>query len=207
VTTLAPRLPDLPRPPILQLLLEQPHYIAAGLLFGGVVAWAFLRRRGLGARGLAAVGVAAGAALGIELLAAGITTPRERILARTRDLVRAVAGADAGATGLILADDARLRVDISRLQGALSDGMDREEILGLVRTAMRSEFRVREHRIVEARAAIDGPNVGRTLVRVRVVPESGTSAHYSWWQLDWRLEGGAWRAFVVQPRWIQFVGS
>lgn len=185
--------PALPPPGLVdRWVLESPWPLALACLAAGIVAW---RAGWLGGRGwLAGVmgAVVAGALLLAGLL---VQTPRERIAASARRLVRGVATGSPAGVGAELARDARLRAWL------FAAGIDRDQILAEVGARFGSgEFRLEDWGVLELDACQDGPNVGRAHVKVRVVPAATGTPHLSWWKLDYRLEeGGVWRARGIEP--------
>lgn len=174
--------PPLPSPPLVTLLLFEnpiPGVILFAALAGAL--WAWRKHRPWPSLVLlAACGL-------LVLLDRLVTTQRERVIGLTRGLVADVARADDRAVGLVLAVDASFR-----RRGASGEVLDREGILRRVGVDLAGVYKVREHSIREVQASIDGPNVARSRVRVRVVPELTGVPSTTWWLLDWRLDEG-WR--------------
>ncbi|MEQ8845622.1 MAG: hypothetical protein RIB58_12285 [Phycisphaerales bacterium] len=203
-----PPIDPLPPAPLLErFLFEQPllPVVVLGLL-AGIAVFAFARS-GKRGRGLAVGLVLALCAAGIYAAAAMVTTTRETLLQRSEALIAATAGADTRALAGLLTDDARLNAD-GDIRRVVPPTDDVQDILGRVESTLNGRFRVLSWSIPDRQATVDGPNVGRTLLRVAVDVEGAGRTHYSWWQLHW-AQGpeGTWRCFEIEPLWIQFVGS
>lgn len=204
----APSIQPLPSPPLLErFLFEQPLLPVIVLAVLAIVAAIAFARLGQRRRGVLVTSVLAVLAGAVFATAALITTERERLLERTEELIGATAAVDTTALERMLSDDARLQTsgDIERVQASI-DGQG--EIIDQAQSRLRTRFQINEWQILDRQATIDGPNVGRTLVRVGVDSDSFSRTHYSWWRLHWELDAdGQWRCFEIEPRWIQFVGS
>lgn len=204
----APNIERLPPSPLLErFLFEQPllPVIVLGLL--AAVALVAFSRRGQKKRGIAVAGVLAAVAGAVYLAATMVTTTRETLLERTRELIGATARADTGAVRALLTDDASLHTsgDIRRVLPPIDDVV---ALLDGVDQYLGREYRLSSWEILDQQATVDGPNVARTLVRVGVDGDVFSRTHYSWWRLHWTLGAdGQWRCFEIEPRWIQFVGS
>lgn len=189
-----PRPSDLPSPPLLEsLLFERPlPAVVALLLIAAILAWSgFSRGRGRTIAGAVALGVLAAAWGGLAL---AITTERETLARRSRDLVAGVAAVRLDAVADLLDQDATL----TYFQRPL--GVDREGILREVERTVGGPYRLREARVGQVQATLDGHNLGRTQVRVTVVPDATGYPHLSYWRLDWRKGGdGVWRVFAIEP--------
>ncbi len=170
-----------PGPALSRLFLESPWWVVGVLAALAVVAYATLNRRGRFQAGIRTALALLAAAGGIGLLATMVETPRERMRAAGQALVRSVAEADSASLGALLAPDARL------VYFASPEGIGREAILDLVDRRFRNDYRVREWSIVDSQATVDGPNVGRVQVKVRVVGVDWNVPHFSWWRIDYRL--------------------
>ncbi len=204
----APSIQPLPSPPLLErFLFEQPLLPVIVLAVLAIVAAIAFARLGQRRRGVLVASVLAVLAGAVFATAALITTERERLLERSEELIGATAAVDTTALERMLSEDARLQTsgDIERVLASI-DG--RGEIIDQAQSRLRHRFQINEWQILDRQATIDGPNVGRTLVRVGVDSDSFSRTHYSWWRLHWELDAdGQWRCFEIEPRWIQFVGS
>lgn len=187
----------LPSPgPVSLYLFERPMLPAAVLLVSAVVLYVVCNTRGKPGRGFALAGAMVALAGALVLTASFVRTDREILLEQSRRLVRAVATADPATAGAILADDCRLEP-----RGPVP-AADRDRILALLASdfASGASNAVREHAILEAQASIDGPNVGRAQIKVRVTPESTGAPFFSWWLLDFRSDPpGGWRVTRITP--------
>lgn len=204
----APSIQPLPSPPLIErFLFEQPLMPVMVLAVIAIVAAVAFARLGRRRRGLLVAGVLAAIAGGVYVTASLVTTQRERLLEQTEALIGAAATLDIATLQGLLSEDARLATsgDIARVLPSI-DG--RADIIDQAERSLRGQARISDWQIRDRQATIDGPNVGRTLVRVGVDGDAFSRTHYSWWRLDWEMgPDGQWRCYVVDPRWIQFVGS
>lgn len=196
----APRLPD---PPFLQNSLLENHWPTVALLAGaGLLAAWWLRRAGQRRRAnLAAIACFALAAA-VAAVGALVTTEREVVMARTREAVDAAAAADAAALRDLSTETVRVLLPIMQVPD------DRERLLEMAQRQLGpdGDFRLRSHRIGTVRAVIDGPNVARSHVAVRVEParDGGFGPIGTAWELSWRREPlpgggfGPWRVTTVR---------
>ncbi len=204
----APAIEPLPSAPLLErFLFEQPLIPVVVLAILAIVAAIAFASRGQRRRGLLIAVVLAAVAAGVYTAASVVTTERERMLERTAALIAATATVDTASLNRLLTEDASLRAsgDIERALGSI-EGL--AEIMDQAEYRLQGRYRITDWEIHDRQATLDGPNVGRTLVRVGVDVESFGRTHYSWWRLHWeRTPDGQWRCFEIEPRWIQFVGS
>jgi hypothetical protein len=186
-----PPVPALPDPPALErYLLEDPFYPVLLLIVAGVVLFFWLNQAGRGRQALLAAAACLAGAGAMFTLATLVTTTRETLLARTESLVGAVGRADTAAISAMLGPDVRATV-LSAPQE-----WNKEAILRQVESNLGpgGRWAVKEAEVVAAAAAVDGPNTGRTQVRVRVTLEALGLPSLSWWRLHWRRDSdGAWR--------------
>ncbi|MEO1278914.1 MAG: hypothetical protein AAFV77_08165 [Planctomycetota bacterium] len=203
-----PPIEPLPPAPLLErFLLEQPLLPAIILGLLAVVAFIAFSNSGKRKVGLA---VAAGlvlAAGAVYLTATLVTTTRETLLERTAELIGSTASADTAALARVLTDDASLNSsgDLARTIPSIDNV---PSILSRVDQALSREFVIDRWVLADRQATLDGPNTGRTLVRVGVDGSNFSRTHYSWWRLHWeRGSDGEWRCYEIEPRWVQFVGS
>lgn len=204
----APSIEPLPPTPLMErFLFEQPLLPVAILALLAIIAAVAFAKRRQRTRGLIVAGVLLALAAGVYLTATMVTTDRETLLDRTADLIGSTAQAQTAVLPAMLTEEASLRTagDIARVLPSV-DGRDR--ILALVDQYLQSRYRVSTWKILDQQATIDGPNVGRTLIRVGVESNGFSRTHYSWWRLHWeRGPDGVWRCFELEPLWIQLVGS
>lgn len=197
--------PPLPKPPILEsLVFESPTLLIVALAAVALAAFFGFRAQGQTSRGSLIAGAAIILAGALLLVSRLVTTPREHMQQRTRDLVRAVAEVDIPALNGLLAPDARLIADRFRVVAGM-DGASREQIIAGVQDTIGRQHRVEDWAVLKLQATQDGPAVGRTQTQVRV--NSG-GINFSWWKIDWRLqEDGQWRAVGIEPLFISGVGG
>jgi hypothetical protein len=197
--------PPLPSGPLWErLILENPWPTAGVLAILAVAALAFLNRvdgdRSLGRIPLRTLVAAALTLVGVAVLVVGmsVTTHREELRAATTALVDATAKRDLDRLDRLLAPDARLHLTVQSA-GLPGPIIHREQILSLVDDVLGRRYPLKEHRVMEVQAALDGPRVARTQVRVRVVPEATEFPHTSWWRVDWRRDADRWWVVGIEP--------
>ncbi len=204
----APDIPPLPAAPLLErFLFEQPWLPMAILGVLAIIAIMAFAGRNQRRRGFVVAGVLAACAAGVYVVSMLVTTERETLIERTKVAIGAVADVDVATLREVLLEDAYFRSegDIVRVVPSI-DG--RAEIIDQVERYLQNRYRVTSWDIHDRQATIDGPNTGRTLVRVGVDSDSFSRTHYSWWRLHWeRGPDGLWRCFELEPLWIQLVGS
>ncbi len=187
--------PPLPKPPALEsLLFESPStpiialfVIALALFFG-------LRAQGHASRGLICAGLALLLAGILFLISTLVTTPREHMAQRTRDLVRAATEVDIPTLESLIAPDARL------FWPRRAEPFTRTDILERVRRDLGDNYRVESWAVLKMQAVRDGPTVGRTQTQVRI---NAGGINFSWWKIDWRLgDDDQWRVVGIEPLFI-----
>jgi len=193
-------IPELPSPPLFEQLLFENQWLLAVILvvIGLAVCLVMFKagRRRAGGLTLLIMAVLASVAV---LVSTKVVTAREQMEARSRELVRATIEGDTPALREILAENARLTGGFAVIRSA----GNREQLLALVESDVQRFSGIDNYRVLEVRAHRDGPNLGRTHVRVRVGQEGGY-INFSWWRLDWRDPGdGTWRAVGIEPLWVQ----
>jgi hypothetical protein len=189
--------PPLPDPPLFEHhLLESPWVIMLLCTIAAGVCWSVSQR--LRYPRPLRVAAAVLLMLGFAVVAAAflVTTDRERVGTRTRELVAAVARADLAAVRAIFRDDARLyffeQPEGLPLQGIL-DRLERDFIPG-------GSYHVTEHSVLDVQVVLDNANRARVQVRVRVTPVATSTPYTSWWRLDYaRGVDGEWRVTGIQP--------
>lgn len=195
---LTPQQPPPPLPPAPladRLLLESPvPAILAALAIGFIAMW-MLWRGGRRRWGLAAAGLGVAAAAACFMLARMVETPREALKARTRALVEAVVETDRAAMDDVL--DRSVRVTLSGAGLRLGD-LDKAAVMDRAKQDMTGRYAVERWSLPTLQAAADGPEVGRTLLRITVTPEATRFPTSSWWAIDWELIGGRWRAVEIE---------
>jgi len=184
VNPLAVRDPaPLPSAPIMEsLLFEKPLILGGLLLIAALVAAVRLNSLGRLKQALGIGLLLAALSATIFILAANVETDRERMESRTRKLIGAVSRAETAQIEAMLDDSCRLSAPLIT---AISD---KRGILHLVETNFKPSgtFAVKEAAVLEMQASKDGPNVGRTQVKVRASGTSG-GVSVSWWRLDFQL--------------------
>ena len=78
----------------------------------------------------------------------------------------------------------------------------RESVIALIR--LRAATQLGRAEVLETRAAVDGPNVGRTQLRVRAYGTADNILGHSWWAIDWQKFDGTWLAIETKPLWVQY---
>ena len=203
-----PNIEPLPPTPLLErFLFEQPLLPVALLILLGIMALVAFAGKGRRKRGLLVAAVLTVAAGAVYATATLVTTTREVLLERTRSLIEATAFADIDAVAEMLTDDALLNAsgDLARVQPSIEGA---PAILARVDQALGNRYSIDRWEIADRQATQDGPNLGRTLVRVGVDADAFSRSHYSWWRLHWeRGTDDRWRCFEIEPLWIQFGGS
>ncbi len=196
--------PPLPSPPRLaHWLFENPWPPAIALAAFAVLVFFILNSRAQSRRGAIIAGCLLAVAAVCVVTAFLVTTDRERLAVRTRELIAATAAADVDSLGPMLAGDVSLNV--------LSVPFREEKagILGLVTRYMGNEVRVRQCTVSEISAHIDRQGTGKTLARVRVsVDAAGMNdmTNRSWWRITWRQnDRGEWTAMYIEGLQIDFV--
>jgi hypothetical protein len=190
--------PPLPAAPAWEVWLLESPAIAAAVL--GVLGCVLLVRRGLWSR--AAGGLLIVAGLGVFGAGWLVQTPREAMSERTRELVAAVAGGEAGAMRGLL--DEAVTVASARGQSrGLPVAYEGREAIIAAATSRLPGLGIRRVAVLEVRAAVDGPEVGRTHVRVRAEGEGGAWLGHAWWEIDWVRRDQGWLAAEIEPLWVQ----
>lgn len=198
--------PPLPAPPRLaHWLFENPWPPAIGLLAFAVLVFFIMNSRSQTKQGaMIAGGLIVTAAVCI-VTSFAVTTDRERLAARTRELIAATATADLRELGPMLASDIGLSV-LTR-----PAPQDKDGILGLVNRYMGNEVSVKQHAVSEVTAHIDRQGTGKTLARVRVTVDAAgmnDMTNRSWWRITWRKTAeGEWEAMHIEGLQIDFVKS
>lgn len=200
-----PTLPSLADPPALQhALLENPVPPVILMVALGLAAYAIASRLGRPRAGLLGAGLGlllGGAAVLTSVL---VETTRERLTARTAELVGAVAGADGRALDGLLADDVRMYV---RGEGS---GWAKGRIVEWVERylAPGSIYAVGAHRVTETQAEVGtSGRIGRTRATVRVEPEQGGPTLFLC-MLTWQeVSAGEWVVIEIDPLWVQGYGE
>lgn len=186
--------PPLPSPPPLVHYTVENPWVLAGLLGLVSVVCLYLLLTARAGKHARAVAVAAAAsvftAVAVILAAQIVTTQREALIQQTRQLIAATAAADTAELGPMLGSSLALRVL------GTSVALSREQTLDLVRRYPGQQTRVDSHTITESQATLDGPNVARTQVHVRVRSNDATLYDVpvgTWWMIEWRRGEDGWK--------------
>lgn len=196
----APDFEPLPGPPLYErFLFEQPWPLIAVLLAVAVVGWWILAQRGRARASWVTPLVCLAAAAGVWLLATLVTTEREQLADRSRELV-----------------DALAEVDLNRVEGMLDsrvslylfdapDGRNKQAILSAAEEYLGRRYTLVSHQVHDVRAQVRGQGLGRTQVRVEATAEGSRTPNMSWWQLDWVRSSPdePWRVSAIEPLWIR----
>jgi uncharacterized protein YjhX (UPF0386 family) len=185
-----PLLPD--AGPFQKWVLEQP--LAPSLLLLAVGAALFYILRGQGkAREGRTFGLVL-ALLGVAIYVTGtlVETANEKLVARAREFVNAVATVNSTQVDGFLAPDASVA----------PFGFDRDTIMRRLEADLGHAYRIKSHSIQSVRAVVDGPSLARTQVRVTAVVDSALYAAPvgSWWMITWRQDtpGGVWKVREIE---------
>lgn len=206
-----PRLPS--PPPGLYYTLENPWPLGIGLVVGSLIAYALLNARSRFK--LAKVVAAMLVVLGVLVMIAGtaITTEREALRERTRELVTLTAKANTAELSPMLQETASVLAF-----GVVPGPQGREAILEAVRVNLRERYPIAELRIGSVQAVLDGKNVARTQVRVWVKPSEDQRlydvATGSWFRIDWQRDPlaergafGPWRVSRITVMQVDGLGA
>lgn len=194
--------PPLPEPPMLPVLLfEQPWLLLAAVLVVALVGSMWQRRAGSvkGAFAWLAGGLIACGML--YLTARVVVTERERVALATNELVGATAGVSVPRLQALLDDGVRLTYFRA------SGGLDKAGTIAAVQRELGQTYKVKDWMVQELQVAADGEDRMKTQVRVRVTPADWNFPHISWWAIDWKKSGEAWRATSIRPLSIQFMSG
>ncbi|MEZ6242583.1 MAG: hypothetical protein R3B57_06015 [Phycisphaerales bacterium] len=203
IDDITPQIVPLPAPPAQgRYLFESPLVVLLALVIAALVALLIFNAQAKLKLGAIVAGAIALLAVGVWALATAVVTPRERLIARAKEVIDATAAADVTRLRPMLAEQSRVRV------GGGTIASNRESILTRV-ADFQGEYHVtiESHRVAEAQAAIDGPQSARTQLRVKHSGPGLPSA--SWWLIEWRRESedSPWVAEVIEPLWISGYGN
>ncbi|HEX8876857.1 MAG TPA: hypothetical protein VF777_08925 [Phycisphaerales bacterium] len=192
----------LPEPSLLPVLLfEQPWLLLALVLIVALVGSMWQRRAGSFKGAFAWLGAGIAACAGVYLVARAVVTDRERVALATNDLVGATASVNPTRLNELL--DESVRLTYFRAAG----GLDKTGTIAAVQRELGQTYKVKDWMIQELQVAADGADRMKTQVRVRVTPADWTFPHISWWAIDWKKSGEAWRATSIKPLSIQFMSG
>ncbi len=196
------------RPFFSHLFFENPMPLVGLLLVASLVSFFALNARGRVQLGAIAGLLLATLAGGFYSLGRAVKTDLEALDDESERLVGAAARVDVRALGEVLAPD--VKIETALKSGEIPEARGREAVLDAVRRTLGGAFVVKEHAILETQATLDGPQVGRTQVRVRATPSGGMYEVpvFSWWRLDWRrTPEGEWKSTAIEPLAIWLPGS
>jgi hypothetical protein len=177
-----------------KLLFENPIILGGLLLIAGAVVFVLLNNRG---RLKHAIGIALALALlgaAVFILANAVETDREKMATRTRKLIGAVSRAEIAQVEAMLDESCRLSAPL------ITSLSDKRAIVQLVQSnfAPGGVRTIKEAAVLEIQASKDGPDVGRTQVKVRATGMNG-GISLSWWRLDFQKAGeGPWTVVGIE---------
>jgi len=167
---------------------------------GAASLW-YLARHGRRRLGYLLLGTCLTLAAANYLLAALVTTTRERIASLTRETIRHVIAGDPASLGPLLRSDVVV----------YPFGITHDRLLDLVATSMRGIYAVKDVSILELVAVEDSPSAARSQVHLRVTPSQQIYAFptASWWMLTWQRdrETGSWLISRIECQEIEGVGN
>jgi hypothetical protein len=198
-----PTIPRLPDPPMLErVALEDPWLTIGGLAAVGLVVCVMLLRQARGRPAAVVAAVVSAAVGGLAASASLVTTQREHLIDLSRSFIDAVATGQADPAVRLLSPD----VDALILGRSVETSPER--IGRFVSREMNGTWKLREYSLSRLAASIDGPNVARTQMRARAVPEVTAFPNGSWWILHWRKDPGQdWRISRIEAQQIDGVGG
>jgi hypothetical protein len=183
--TEAAPVPALPAGPVFErYLLESPWMVVIALLLAVVLTVIIGNRSGkFRPSAFAAAGLALLAGV-IALVAELTVTTGELLRARSRELVDLVARPD------VAGIRARLDSSCELTLGLTGPRLSHSAIFAGIDRFPGGAFPIEEHAVMRESAVVDGSNIARTQLRIRVrsastlynVPVS------SWWRIDWRAD-------------------
>lgn len=197
------QLPDAP-PPLAEplglsvLLFEQPWIFMMIVLVAGIIASWWFKRRGNASKGLMILTGSVVVAGLLFVVAKLVVTDRERVGNGMRELLRATASVDSTGLGRLL--DPQVKMYYFKSPA----GLDRDGIIGAVKSDLGQTYRIKDWGIQELQIAPLSENVMTTQMRVRVTPEAWNFPHVSWWSVEWKKTGDEWRVINIRPLAIQF---
>ncbi|MCC6659905.1 MAG: nuclear transport factor 2 family protein [Phycisphaerales bacterium] len=181
-------------------MLESPALLVAALVAGGVALPVVMRTSNRARMGLVVGAAMVVAGVALAAAAALIETERERVDRALRGLVQATATVNLAGMDRLLAEDVRL------LGGASLDGLrvpagglDKAGIVSRVAEVLGTRFPLDSAKVVEAQVQVTGLNVARAQTHIRVTLAGWGVPYNSWWSLEWRRDGDAWRAISIAP--------
>jgi len=186
--------------PLAHAIFEDPLLAMGGIGLLGVLLLLAMRTRGRTAQGMMAFILAILIAGGLFVTSRLVSTDREIMSDRARELVEAVAIGDQFSMRSLMGSDIGVKSRFANAEG-------RDRVITLA--SSRVPPMVEEYKIPEIRADLPGPRVGRTMVKVRM-QGSITPTTSSWWMIHWERDSESsddWVAVYVEPIWIQGVSN
>jgi ketosteroid isomerase-like protein len=186
---------------MLQALLDNPWPVGFALAVAGaimVLHHVRLRQRA----GVAGGALLLAAAVGVFILSATVTTPRQRIMQKTQALLDATAPLDSAAlrsllepTVMLIGPDGKVWLEGRRLLDEMDGAISRVQI--------------REHAVRDLVAQAEDHGTGFSFIDLRTTLESGGMGGQpirSKWRLTWRRDAeGRWR--VTEIQWQELHGT
>jgi len=201
VENLTPQIAPLPEPGLIErLTLESPMPLVLSLLVIGVGGLVVLNSKAKLRPGLLVLAGAWALAGAFLLVGSLVQTPRESLMARTRELISALADVDRASMTRILRQDAEVEVRGFRTFAG------RESVIGAAEHYVGGEYAVDSFSVPEIQGVIDGANTARTQARVR---HTGPPSPASWWRITWyrASDDDPWVAVKIEPLWIAGLGN
>lgn len=196
----------LPGPSLIdRLVFESPWLLGFALVLAGVVLLV-VRVRSRGARLVALGAIVAGA--GVIATGTLVTTTRETLIQRARELVRAGASCDYPAFEALL--DAQVTLYVP---GEALNAQGRGPVRGQVESELGTvdapgPWFLSKYQVEEVQVALDSDRFARTHVRVYTVTRTFEMPSTSWWRIDWtRQPDGSWLASGIQPLSLSLPGG
>jgi hypothetical protein len=190
-------LPELPKAGFIdQWVFESPLPLSIALVAIGVIVLGTIRHSEHAKR----IGIPtflAAAALGAAVFVAGqlVTTDREYLRDLSKQLVTSAGAGDGVVLGSLLDKQVKLKM-------AMVSSSGRDKLVSLAKS--RAAPMINSISTREVRAGLDGPQVARTHIKVRV--KGDMIPPLSWWRVDWfrdSTESNEWRVSHIEPLWIQ----
>ena len=200
------RLPDLPL--LAHYLLENPWPVAIGGATVGVVVMLLARRHGRHAMGTRMLFVGFAVSCAALILGYLVTTEREVLRQRTRELADCVATARTIDLRELLTEQAR----VASFSPVYAGTRGRDQVLQAVQSKIAEFGPLESHEIGPVQAIVDGATVARTQARVWVRPRKDLQFIGAptgiWLRIDWRREAATdpWRAGAITLMQIDGLG-
>ena len=190
-------LPELPPQSMVdQWVFGSPLPLALACFAIGIIIFGALRHR-KNARSIGLPALILSFVVGAALFIAAnlITTDREHLKARSRELVAAASTGDRTALSNLLADQVRIQTIFVSKTG-------KDNIIALATT--RAAPIISSASVKEVRVGLFGQQVAKTQIKVKV--KADLVPPTSWWSIEWTRptpESNQWVATHIEPIWIQ----